>query len=71
LEGFQDLAPPNLVKIFDYKELEMMISGIPIIDVQDLKENVIYVNYYKNTKVIRWLWEVLEEFKNTEKAEFL
>ena len=59
------------MKIFDYKELEMMISGIPIIDVQDLKENVIYVNYYKNTKVIRWLWEVLEEFKNTEKAEFL
>ena len=71
LQGFHDLVPKNLIKIFDYKELELMISGLPTIDIEDLKDNVIYKNYNQHSQVIRWLWEVLEEFKNSERAEFL
>ena len=39
LEGFHELVQPHLVSIFDSKELELMISGLPTIDIQDLKEN--------------------------------
>ena len=63
--------PLNLIKIFDFRELELLISGLPTVDIQDLKENVVYKNYSKQSKVIHWLWEVLEEFNNTEKAEFI
>lgn len=32
LEGFHELIPPSLVSIFDSRELELMISGLPDID---------------------------------------
>lgn len=71
MQGFHELVPLNLIKIFDFRELELLISGLPTVDIQDLKENVMYKNYSKQSKVIQWLWEVLEEFNNTEKAEFI
>jgi E3 ubiquitin-protein ligase HUWE1 len=48
-----------------------MISGLPTIDIEDLKENTIYKKYNKQSPVIVWLFEILEEFKNTERAEFI
>lgn len=71
LSGFHDLVPLSLIKIFDYKELELLISGLPTIDILDLKDNTIYRTYSKASKVIQWLWEVLEELTNSEKAEFI
>lgn len=71
LMGFNDMVPPNLIKIFDHHELELMISGLPTVDVSNLRENVLYKNYNNQSTVIQWLWEVLEEFSNTERAEFL
>jgi len=32
LEGFHELIPPYLVRIFDSHELELMISGLPDVD---------------------------------------
>jgi len=32
LTGFHQLIPNNLISIFDSHELELMISGIPVID---------------------------------------
>lgn len=71
LQGFHDLVPLNLIKIFDYKELELLISGLPTVDIQDLKDNTIYKAYSGASLVIQWLWEVLEELSNSEKAEFI
>lgn len=47
LQGFHDLVPLNLIKIFDYRELELLVSGLPIVDIQDLREHVIYKSYNK------------------------
>ena len=33
LQGFHDLVPNSIIKIFDYKELELLISGLPTIDI--------------------------------------
>jgi E3 ubiquitin-protein ligase HUWE1 len=32
LEGFHELIPPELISIFNEKELELLISGMPDID---------------------------------------
>ena len=32
LEGFHEIIPANLISIFDSRELELMISGLPDID---------------------------------------
>jgi E3 ubiquitin-protein ligase HUWE1 len=48
-----------------------MISGLPVVDIEDLKDNVIYKNFTKQSPTILWLWEVLEELNNSERAEFI
>ena len=32
LKGFYDIIPKELIQIFDSKELELLISGLPTID---------------------------------------
>lgn len=69
--GFHELVPAELISIFDSKELELLISGLPSIDLEDLQANTDYYNYTKDSEVIGWLWEVLNEFSREERAEFL
>ncbi len=81
LQGFYDVVPKDLIQLFDNRELELLISGLPSIDskywfiliflVMDLKENTIYTNYSAESPVIKWLFQVLEEFDNSERAEFI
>jgi len=71
LQGFHEIIPPHLIQIFDNKELELMISGLPDIDIPDLKENTEYHNYTRETEVIRWFWEILGDLDRTHKAAFL
>ncbi len=49
----------------------MMISGLPSIDIQDLRKNTEYVNYTKTDQVIIWFFEALEEFDKEQRASFL
>ena len=45
LEGFYEIIPKHLISIFDCRELELLISGMPDIDIEDLKANTEYFNY--------------------------
>jgi len=49
----------------------LLISGLPTIDILDLKDNTIYTNFSKSQPIIQWFWEVLEEFNQVERAEFI
>ncbi|EER14187.1 ubiquitin-protein ligase, putative [Perkinsus marinus ATCC 50983] len=73
LEGFHELVPADLVgTLFDDKELELLIAGLPTIDVEDLKKNTEYVNYSSQDPQIKWFWKCLEEnFTEDEMAWFL
>lgn len=60
LEGFSDLVPLNVIKIFDENELELLMCGIQHIDVKDWKHNTLYKgDYHANHLVIQWFWRVL------------
>lgn len=37
LSGFHELVPPELISIFTPKELELLISGLPDVDLDDLQ----------------------------------
>jgi E3 ubiquitin-protein ligase HUWE1 len=43
LDGFYELVSPELIAVFTPRELELLISGLPDIDVHDLKKNTDYV----------------------------
>lgn len=71
LEGLNSVVPPHLIKMFDFKELELMFSGMPEIDLQDLKSNTEYVDFNENSLTIQYFWEVMKEFDESMKAGFL
>ena len=49
LEGFYEIIPKRLISIFDEQELELLISGLPNIDLDDLKANTEYHKYTENS----------------------
>ncbi|XP_023632661.1 E3 ubiquitin-protein ligase UPL1 [Capsella rubella] len=71
LEGFNELIPRELVSIFNDKELELLISGLPEIDFDDLKTNTEYTSYTAGSPVIHWFWEVVKAFSKEDMARFL
>ena len=71
LKGFYSIIPQKLISIFNYRELELVISGFPDIDVKDWKANTIYENYTEETPIIKYFWEIIESYDKNERAEFL
>ena len=40
--GLFSAVPKDLIKIFDNRELELLISGLQVVDIDDLRENTTY-----------------------------
>lgn len=49
LEGFYEIIPKRLISIFTEQELELLISGLPTIDIDDLKANTEYHKYQSSS----------------------
>jgi len=58
ITGFNELIPPDLVNVFDERELELLIGGIADIDVEDWKKHTDYRGYTENDEVIANFWKV-------------
>ncbi|XP_029315733.1 E3 ubiquitin-protein ligase NEDD4 isoform X2 [Cottoperca gobio] len=59
-EGFFELIPQDLIKIFDENELELLMCGLGDVDVNDWRENSKYKNSYcSNHVVIQWFWKTV------------
>ncbi|XP_035825881.1 E3 ubiquitin-protein ligase HUWE1 isoform X3 [Aplysia californica] len=71
LEGFYDIIPKKLVSIFTEQELELLISGLPTIDIDNLKANTEYHKYQATSLQIQWFWRALRSFDQAERANFL
>ena len=59
LDGFYSIIPKRLISIFNEQELELLISGLPSIDIDDLKSNTEIHKYQANalqvsTTVYSW-----------------
>ncbi|GAX13555.1 E3 ubiquitin-protein ligase HUWE1 [Fistulifera solaris] len=71
LDGFYELVSPELIAIFTPRELELLISGMPDIDVDDLKANTDYVGWKATDEQIEWFWKIMFSLSRNEKAAFL
>ncbi|UYV80320.1 HUWE1 [Cordylochernes scorpioides] len=71
LEGFYEIIPKRLISIFNEQELELLISGLPNIDIDDLKANSEYHKYQQNSLQIQWFWRALRSFDQADRAKFL
>ncbi|KAL1513119.1 hypothetical protein ABEB36_002580 [Hypothenemus hampei] len=72
LDGFSDLVPLNVIKIFDENELELLMCGIQKIDVKDWKLNTLYKgDYHTNHIIIQYFWRAVLSFNNEMRARLL
>ncbi|KAK0249144.1 E3 ubiquitin-protein ligase tom1 [Friedmanniomyces endolithicus] len=71
LDGFHDIIPKDLIAIFNEQELELLISGLPDIDVDDWKNSSEYHNYQSTSPQIQWFWRAVRSFDKEEKAKLL
>uniref|UniRef100_A0A8C6K403 E3 ubiquitin-protein ligase HACE1 n=1 Tax=Nothobranchius furzeri TaxID=105023 RepID=A0A8C6K403_NOTFU len=72
LQGFHTFIPPSLIQLFDEYELELLLSGMPEIDVEDWCRNTEYTSGYdRQDPVIQWFWEVVRSLTQEERVLLL
>lgn len=71
LDGFYDLVPAELISLFSPAEVELLICGLPAVDVDDLQANTDYGGYRSSDSIIGWFWEEIKGYSKEEKAMFL
>ena len=69
--GFNELIPPDLVNVFDERELELLIGGIADIDVEDWKKHTDYRGYTESDEVIKNFWQVIRSWDAEQKSRLL
>jgi len=71
LNGFHDIIPHSLISIFNEQELELLISGLPDIDIDDWKNNTVYENYSSSSPQVQWFWRAVRSFTQEERAKLI
>lgn len=71
LDGFHDIISEQLISIFNEQELELLISGMPDIDIDDWKNNTEYQGYTQASPQINWFWRAVRSFDQEERAKLL
>ncbi|KAI0666580.1 hypothetical protein C8Q78DRAFT_1176707 [Trametes maxima] len=71
LAGFYEIIPKDLIAIFNERELELLISGTPDIDVDEWRSATEYNGYTSSDPVIVWFWRALKSFTREERAKLL
>ncbi|KAH0589501.1 hypothetical protein H2248_005243 [Termitomyces sp. 'cryptogamus'] len=69
--GFYEIIPKDLITIFNEKELELLISGTPDIDVDAWRAATEYSGYNSSDPNIVWWWRALKSFNRDERAKVL
>ncbi|KAI6114349.1 hypothetical protein F5141DRAFT_706205 [Pisolithus sp. B1] len=71
MTGFKELIPVDMVDVFDERELEFLIGGVPEIDTDDWISYTDYRGYEKTDKVIEWFWQVVRSWPAERKSRLL
>ena len=74
LTGFYEVIPPTLISIFTFQELELLLCGLPYVDIEDWKKATVYKEgscFGKDSNTSKWFWEVVQEFDEEEQARLL
>ncbi|CAM41641.1 putative ubiquitin-protein ligase-like [Leishmania braziliensis MHOM/BR/75/M2904] len=71
LKGFYSVIPRREIQCFTENELELVISGMPNIDVEDLRTHTLYEGYSSTSPQVRWFWEAVGSMSKEDLANLL
>jgi E3 ubiquitin-protein ligase NEDD4 len=71
-QGFQEILPLESLKVFDEKEVELLISGLGEINVNDWRTHTVYKGgYTPDNPVIQNFWKAIGSFNTEERTRLL
>ncbi|XP_014672884.1 PREDICTED: E3 ubiquitin-protein ligase SMURF2-like [Priapulus caudatus] len=70
-KGYNELIPQHFLKSFDEKELELVISGLGKIDLDDWKVNTRLKHCTPDSGIVQWFWKMVESYSDEQKARLL
>ncbi|CAF0748147.1 unnamed protein product [Rotaria sordida] len=71
-QGFQDILSLETIKMFDEKEVELLISGLGEVNVNDWRMHTMYKGgYTPDNPVIQNFWKAIGSFKPEERTRLL
>ncbi|KAK8891548.1 Ubiquitin-protein ligase E3A [Tritrichomonas musculus] len=60
-----------MYNLFNYDELDILVSGQEIVNWEELKVNAVYVDgYTKDSPQVKWFWEIFDEMTEQQKQNF-
>jgi hypothetical protein len=71
IAGLGTIIPTAELAVFSPEEMERKVCGAPHINIDVLRQNVIYDGIPETEQQVKWLWEVLDEFDQELRALFL
>lgn len=71
LSGFRELIPAADLTMFNEVELELLMAGLPDIDVADLKSNVEYTGYTRSSAQVDWFWTFVSQLGREDLARLV
>jgi len=70
--GFYDIMEPSLLDNFSEAELELILCGLPVIDIDDWRGHTDYkAGYTAEDDVIVWFWELVTDWDQEMRARLL
>ena len=70
MAGIFEVIPQELILVFDYQELELVLCGVPSIDIEDWKKHT-QVSDNISKELQGWFWEIVTDFTDEERARLL
>eukprot|EP00644_Phytophthora_capsici_P002252 jgi/Phyca11/114730/e_gw1.27.204.1 len=74
MEGLRSVISDSVLHVFDFKEFDLLLSGLPQIDVNDWRQHT-DVRFYEHSthefELVGWFWEILESFSQDQRGRLL
>lgn len=71
VKGFCSLIPETLLNMFDERELEFLLCGLPSLSVEEMRKYTMIDGYKPSDKVVVWFWVAVENLTEEEKAKLV
>lgn len=71
MKGFSEIVPLHFIKMFDERELELVICGLGKINLKDWRANTQLKHCTKEHRIVKWFWEVVEKYDEEQRARLL
>jgi hypothetical protein len=71
MSGFLKIFGIRDLEMFMPEELDLLVSGVEVIDWEELKRNTKYIDYTEESATIRFFWAVFDELSQDHKRKLL